>query len=105
MAQGNSVGIWYDFFSRKDLLWSILPSLWQAIGDTYDDEDDEDEEDVRTTKRNTRKRKKRGSIIDEDDDEDDPSYSKKKRPDKVNDEKLKKQMRRIMDIVIEYKNE
>lgn len=79
----------------------------QAIGDTYDDEDDEDDEEVKTTKRTTRKRKKRGSIIDDEEDEDDPSvsYQKKKRPDKVNDEKLKRQMRRIMDIVVEYKNE
>ncbi|XP_065203115.1 ATP-dependent helicase brm-like isoform X2 [Planococcus citri] len=97
--------------ARKEVDYSdsLTEKEWRkAIGDTYDDDEDDDDEEIKTTKRATRKRKKRGSIIEEDDDEDDPSvsYQKKKRPaDKVNDEKLKKQMRRIMDIVIEYKNE
>lgn len=45
-------------------------------------------------------------MMDDEDDDDDPpvSYSKKKRGDKVNDDKLKNQMRKIMDIVIEYKD-
>ncbi|XP_065207494.1 ATP-dependent helicase brm-like [Planococcus citri] len=99
--------------ARKEVDYSdsLTEKEWRkAIGDIYDDEDDDDDEEIRTTsKRATRKRKKRGSIIDEDDDDDDPSvsYQKKKRSgsDKVNDETMKKQMRRIMDIVIDYKNE
>lgn len=79
----------------------------QAIDDTVEDFGDEDEEEVRTVKK-TRKRKKRGSV---DDDDDDPpvSYSKKKRAassgfgfDRASEQKLKRQCKKIMDIVVKY---
>lgn len=79
----------------------------QDIDDSIDDFGDDDDDDVRITKK-TRKRKKRGSI---DDDDDDPPvvYPKKKRAassvstmDKASEAKLKRQLKKIMDIVIKY---
>ncbi|XP_065202229.1 ATP-dependent helicase brm-like [Planococcus citri] len=94
--------------ARKEVDYSdsLTDKEWlKAIDDTYEEYEDEEDEDVKTTKR-SRKRKKRGSMIDEDDDDDDTPLSfKKKRSDKSNDEQLKKQMKRIMDIVVEYKEE
>ncbi len=85
----------------------IIFSLTQAIDDTIEDFGDDDEEDIKITKK-TRKRKKRGSY---DDDDDDPpvSYSKKKRAassgvalDKASEQKLKRDMKKIMDVVVKY---
>lgn len=86
-----------------------LPSFGiQAIDGTIDDFDDDDD-DIRATKR-AKKRKKRGSMDDDEDDDDPPvSFGKKKRGassgvglDKAGEQKLKRQCKKIMEIVIKY---
>jgi len=65
---------------------------------------------VKTKKTRKRKRRTIASFDDEDDDDDPPiTYAKKKRGasaninfDKTSEQKLKKQLRKIMDIVIKY---
>lgn len=93
-----------EYYSVSNFLYYL-----QAIDGSMDDFGDNDDDEVRATKK-SKKRKKRGSV-DDDEDEDDPpvSYSKKKRGassgvglDKIGEQKLKRQCRKIMDIVIKY---
>lgn len=79
---------------------SLLPICIQAIHDGLEDyEEEEDDEDMKSSKK-TRKRRRR--VVDEEDDE--PSSSKRRRGVDKNsgDVKLKRQMKKLMNVVIKY---
>ncbi|XP_054270051.1 transcription activator BRG1-like isoform X2 [Macrosteles quadrilineatus] len=77
---------------------SLTEKEWlKAIDDGIEDYEEDDEEE---TKKKTRKRRRRAG----DDDDDEPSTSKRRRgSDKASvDAKLKRQMKKLMNVVIKY---
>ncbi|XP_025830418.1 ATP-dependent helicase brm isoform X3 [Agrilus planipennis] len=77
---------------------SLTEKEWLKAIDDGGDYDDEEEEEEKIRKKKGRKRRKKG---DDSDNEAGPS-SKRRRGQTGNDTKLKKQMRKLMNIVIKY---
>lgn len=79
------------------LFSALFPCLCQAIDEGGDYEDEEEEEE-KIKKKKGRKRRKRG----DDSDSEVGTSSKRRRGNTGNDPKLKKQMRKLMSIVMKY---